>query len=77
MYNDFVVVGPPADAAGVSGLRDVLAAFRRIHLSGATFVSRGDDSGTHKMEQRYWAELDIASGANPGRRAPSKRQFVF
>lgn len=58
MYNDFVVVGPQADPAGVRS-RDVLAAFKKIAAAASGFVSRGDDSGTHKMEQRYWKAVDV------------------
>lgn len=54
MYNDFVVVCPTRDPAGIAGARDLVAAFRKIAASGATFVSRGDNSGTHMMEQSYW-----------------------
>jgi tungstate transport system substrate-binding protein len=54
MYNDFVVVGPANDPAGVKGMRDVLAAFARIAAVQATFASRGDDSGTHRTELRIW-----------------------
>jgi tungstate transport system substrate-binding protein len=61
MYNDFVIVGPREDPARVRGMKDVLAAMRRILESKATFVSRGDDSGTDKMEKSYWAEI----GARP------------
>ena len=61
MYNDFILVGPAADPAKVRGSRDVIAAFRRIVDARATFVSRGDDSGTDKMEKSYWQ----ASGAKP------------
>jgi tungstate transport system substrate-binding protein len=61
MYNDFVLVGPPADPAKVRGLKDVAEAFRRIRDSRATFVSRGDDSGTDKMEKSYWR----LAGARP------------
>ena len=64
MYNDFVVVGPAADPARVRGLKDVIEAFRRIRNSRATFVSRGDDSGTDRMEKSYWAVV----GARPDRR---------
>ena len=64
MFNDFVLVGPAADPARIRGLRDVHAAMRRIRDSGASFVSRGDDSGTDKMERSYWAEL----GARPSGR---------
>lgn len=61
MYNDFVIVGPPADPAGIRGMKDVIGAMRRILESGATFVSRGDDSGTDKMEKAYWEKV----GARP------------
>lgn len=61
MYNDFIVVGPADDPAKVRGMKDVTAAFRKILDSKATFVSRGDDSGTDKMEKGYWEEV----GARP------------
>lgn len=62
MYNDFVVVGPRSDPALVKGA-DVLEALRRIALAKAPFVSRGDRSGTHAAELRYWkdAGLDLAA----------------
>ncbi|MGQ0579675.1 MAG: substrate-binding domain-containing protein [Betaproteobacteria bacterium] len=60
MYNDFIIVGPRADPAGIRG-SDVLAAFKKIAAAGSRFVSRGDDSGTHKMELSYWK----AAGAEP------------
>ncbi|MGC2519529.1 MAG: extracellular solute-binding protein [Burkholderiales bacterium] len=59
MYNDFVLVGPKADPAGVSGMKDVLAALKKIKSSGAPFISRGDDSGTNKMELGYWKQVGI------------------
>ncbi len=59
MYNDFVIVGPKADPAGVRGTKDALAALKKIKESGASFVSRGDDSGTHKKELAFWKELGI------------------
>jgi tungstate transport system substrate-binding protein len=63
MYNDFVIVGPQADPAGAKG-KDVVAALARIASSGAPFVSRGDKSGTHAAELRYWkmanVEVDVA-----------------
>ena len=59
MYNDFVVVGPEADPAGVSGGDDAAAAFTAIAEGEDTFVSRGDDSGTHKKELAIWAAADI------------------
>jgi len=56
MWNDFIVVGPAADPAGVRGLRDAAEAFRRIRAKQARFVSRGDDSGTHIRERAIWEE---------------------
>jgi tungstate transport system substrate-binding protein len=66
MYNDFVVIGPKADPAGIKGGKDVLAAFKAINDKGAPFVSRGDKSGTHSAELALWkkAGLDPA-GAKP------------
>ena len=59
MYNDFVVVGPAADPAGVSGMADVSAALGRIAAGRAPFASRGDDSGTHMKELALWHEAGI------------------
>jgi tungstate transport system substrate-binding protein len=56
MYNDFILVGPKENPAGVSG-DDIMAAFKKLADSKATFVSRGDDSGTHKKELGIW-EMD-------------------
>jgi len=65
MYNDFIVVGPPSDPAGVKGMSDAVAAFKQIAASEATFASRGDDSGTHKKEKALWKAADIdPSGAS-------------
>jgi tungstate transport system substrate-binding protein len=61
MYNDFIVVGPVADPAGVKGMRDVLTALRKIVETKARFISRGDNSGTDQMEQAYWKQV----GAKP------------
>jgi tungstate transport system substrate-binding protein len=62
MYNDFVVIGPRADPAGIAGGTDTLEAFRKIKSAGAPFVSRGDRSGTHIAEVNLWsmAGIDIA-----------------
>ena len=57
MYNDFILVGPAGDPARVRGTRDVIAAFRKIVDARTTFVSRGDDSGTDKMEKAYWTTV--------------------
>lgn len=64
MYNDFVIVGPKSDPAGVRGSKDVIAAMKKISASGAKFVSRGDESGTHQMEKDYWKSAGVdAKGA--------------
>ena len=59
MYNDFAIVGPKNDPAGVRGGRDVIAAMKKIGASGAKFISRGDESGTHQMEKDYWRGAGI------------------
>ncbi|MBV9568640.1 MAG: substrate-binding domain-containing protein [Hyphomicrobiales bacterium] len=59
MYNDFVLVGPRDDPAGVKGMKDVHDAFARIAQASALFASRGDDSGTNRMELRIWSLLNL------------------
>jgi tungstate transport system substrate-binding protein len=59
MHNDFVIVGPSNDPAGISGLGSASEAFQRIYDTGALFISRGDDSGTHKKEKEFWTALII------------------
>ena len=54
MHNDFVILGPSADPAGIKGMTDAAAALKKIALAEATFVSRGDDSATHTKEQALW-----------------------
>src|SRR5262245_5495952 len=54
MYNDFVVIGPKSDPAGIKGGNDVLAAFKTIAEKGSPFVSPGDKSGTHAAELALW-----------------------
>jgi tungstate transport system substrate-binding protein len=66
MYNDFVIVGPAADPAGVAGSRDAAAALAAIRSAGAPFASRGDDSGTHKAELALWREAGIDPAAESG-----------
>jgi tungstate transport system substrate-binding protein len=61
--NYFMIVGPPADPAGVAGARDTHAALERIKASGSAFVSRGDKSGTHTRELDLWA----SAGGRPDR----------
>ncbi|MFN3295997.1 substrate-binding domain-containing protein [Caldimonas sp.] len=58
MYNDFVLVGPSSDPAGVRG-RDIVAGLRKVAAAGAPFISRGDKSGTHAAELRYWKAAGI------------------
>nr|PZN64020.1 MAG: hypothetical protein DIU62_10315 [Pseudomonadota bacterium] len=67
MYNDFLIVGPAADPAGIRGLGDAVQALRRIAGSQQPFVSRGDRSGTHQAELRLWQAAGI--GPEPGRHA--------
>ncbi|MDO6542430.1 substrate-binding domain-containing protein [Photobacterium sanguinicancri] len=59
MYNDFVVVGPNNDPAKIEGMKDVTKALKNIVSYNATFVSRGDDSGTHKKELNLWKQTQI------------------
>jgi tungstate transport system substrate-binding protein len=59
MYNDFIIVGPKSDPAKVKETRDVVDAFKRIAASSATFVSRGDRSGTNAAELRFWKDAGI------------------
>jgi tungstate transport system substrate-binding protein len=59
MYNDFVIVGPADDPAGVSGMTDAAAAMAQIAAAEAPFVSRGDDSGTHTKEKAVWSAAGI------------------
>ena len=66
MYNDFVVVGPRQDPAGVRRLSDVAEALKRIRAAKAPFASRGDDSGTHKAELRLWQLAGIDPGPDSG-----------
>ena len=66
MYNDFVIVGPKAAPAKVGGSKDVSAALKSIAAAKAPFVSRGDDSGTHKSEQALWKTAGIDPTAGDG-----------
>ncbi|MEH6651085.1 MAG: substrate-binding domain-containing protein [Motiliproteus sp.] len=59
MYNDFVIVGPASDPAAIAGLNDATAAMQKIAKQQAIFVSRGDDSGTHKKEQGLWRQAAL------------------
>ena len=67
MYNDFVLIGPKSDPAGVNGGKDIVAALKLIKDKGAPFISRGDRSGTHIAELNLWeaAGIDIEGGRYP------------
>ena len=67
MYNDFVLLGPMNDPASVASRTYVLAALRAIADRRAVFVSRGDDSGTHRAERRHWDAVGINVAAASGR----------
>lgn len=61
MHNDFLIAGPVSDPAGIKGTKNLTAALKKIVDTKARFISRGDNSGTDQMEQRYWKEI----GAKP------------
>jgi tungstate transport system substrate-binding protein len=67
MYNDFVLIGPRSDPAGIKGTKDIVAALKMIRSKGIAFISRGDRSGTHIAELNLWkvAGIDIAADRGP------------
>ncbi|WP_157088107.1 extracellular solute-binding protein [Bradyrhizobium jicamae] len=67
MYNDFVLIGPKSDPAGIKGSKDIVAALSAIKAKGSDFISRGDKSGTHQAELNLWkvAGVDIAKDKGP------------
>jgi tungstate transport system substrate-binding protein len=67
MYNDFVLIGPKSDPAGVSGSKDIVAALKTIQGKALPFVSRGDKSGTHSAELALWkqAGVDLETARGP------------
>jgi tungstate transport system substrate-binding protein len=67
MYNDFVLVGPKSDPAGVKG-KDIAQALTKIAAANAPFVSRGDKSGTDAAEKRYWTQIGLAAAKGSGYR---------
>ncbi|RME72571.1 MAG: tungstate ABC transporter [Chloroflexi bacterium] len=72
MYNDFVIVGPASDPAGIAGMPDAVAALEKIAAVQAVFVSRGDDSGTHVKEQALWQASTVPLERVPGLKNPDK-----
>jgi tungstate transport system substrate-binding protein len=88
MYNDFVLVGPPADPAGINGQKSIVEAFRQIAHRGSPFVSRSDESGTHAKEREIWRQAGVMpegswyvrAGAGMGqvlRMADQKRAYTL
>lgn len=65
MYNDFVLVGPASDPAGVAG-KDIVAGLKKLAAGNATFISRGDKSGTHAAELRYWKAAGLEGDKGSG-----------
>ena len=67
MYNDFVLVGPKNDPAGIKDSKDIVAAFKALKDKGIDFISRGDKSGTHQAELNLWkvTGIDIATDKGP------------
>ena len=66
MYNDFILIGPKADPAGVKGTKDIVAALGAIKAKGADFISRGDKSGTHQAEINLWKVAGVDIGKDKG-----------
>ena len=64
MYNDFVLIGPKSDPAKIAGGKDIQLAFKKIASAQAPFVSRGDKSGTHAAELRYWKDAGITPASS-------------
>ncbi len=67
MFNDFIIVGPAADPAKIAGGKDAVAALKAIADAKAPFVSRGDDSGTHKAEMKLWKSASVDAKAASGK----------
>ncbi len=66
MYNDFILIGPKSDPAGVKGSKDIVAALGAIKAKGADFISRGDKSGTHQAEINLWKVAGVDIGKDKG-----------
>jgi tungstate transport system substrate-binding protein len=67
MYNDFILIGPKGDPAGIKGSKDIVAALKTLKDKGIAFISRGDKSGTHQAELNLWklAGIDISAEKGP------------
>ncbi len=64
MYNDFVILGPAADPAGIKGLKSAAEALKMIAAQGVPFISRGDRSGTHVAEMELWEKTGLKPGGS-------------
>jgi tungstate transport system substrate-binding protein len=62
MYNDFILVGPGSDPAGIRGQKGVIDAFKALARGKSRFISRGDNSGTDQMEKSYWKQAGVTPG---------------
>jgi tungstate transport system substrate-binding protein len=76
MYNDFVLIGPKSDPAGIKGMSDIAAALQAIKGKAASFISRGDRSGTHIAELDLWKAAGITPHPNPPPQAGEGREGV-
>jgi len=65
MYNDFILIGPKNDPAGTRG-KDIVAALKKVTAANAPFISRGDKSGTHAAEHRYWTQAGVGADRGKG-----------
>ena len=65
MHNDFILVGPPSDPAGIKGTSSAVDALKAIHTTGSPFITRGDDSGTHKKELALWTAAGLDQAGQP------------
>lgn len=65
MHNDFIIVGPAADPAGIKGMASAMDAFKAIFELGSPFITRGDDSGTHKKELALWNSAELEPAGQP------------
>jgi tungstate transport system substrate-binding protein len=64
MYNDFVILGPPSDPAGIKGMTSAASAFQKIAQDQVVFISRGDESGTHSKEMAIWKSAAVEPAGN-------------
>jgi len=79
MHNDFVILGPEKDPAGIKGLKSAAQALKKIADANAPFISRGDDSGTHTKEQALWEDTGLSLGkqTSPIVKKGKKREVTF